>query len=137
VIRRNPTLPDGFRKRAAIHALKGDFSNAIQDIEEAMSIAPGQPEYYFFRGWWNLELGNFESTLDDMSRAIELGQSENLHFFDESAYFFRAVSFLQLGKFPEALSESAKVRDDFVIHLQGPGELSKQWVIYEATKRSP
>lgn len=134
VVSEYPKLPDGFRKRAAIYARKGDFQAAIGDISIAIEIDPSSSEHYFFRGWWQLEIGNFIDAETDQSNAIALGEEQGSSFFGESAYFFRALARLKLGKFREALADCEHVRDDFLIYLKSIGKITKSQIVTEAMR---
>jgi len=57
-----------------------------------------------------------------------LGAASNFHYYDESAYFFRAAALLQLGRFAEALSDCKVVRDDFLVYTKS-GQLSKSEIM--------
>jgi tetratricopeptide (TPR) repeat protein len=135
IVDENPNIPDGLRKRAAIYAAKCDFIRAVADITQAIEIESEVPEYYFFRGWWHLELGNFEQAYEDQSAAINLGNTHDFHYHDESAFFFRATALLHLRRFEEALADCKRVRDDFLIYLRRFGKLDKAEVVRNAMAR--
>lgn len=129
IIKENPTLPFGLRKRAAIFAKKRDFPKAIYDISEAIKIEPNEPEYYIFRGWWNFEQHLFDESIVDQTKAIDLGNEQMYDAYDEIAYFFRGMAFVKSKRFIEALADFENVRDDFLIYTiegkQSKAELIK------------
>lgn len=135
VVNDYPSIPDGFRRRGAIWARKGDFTLAIQDMNEAIALTADKAEYYFFRGWWHFEIGNFAETVKDQTKALEVGNQTDFHAYDESAYFFRALALLYLGRFEEVLSNCKNVRDDFLIYLTGLGKLTKAEIVREAVNK--
>jgi hypothetical protein len=51
------------------------------------------------------------------------------------AYFFRAVSLLQLDQFEEALSDLKNVDDDFLTYIDGYGDLTKMNLVLWANDR--
>jgi tetratricopeptide (TPR) repeat protein len=132
VVNDNPTLPEPLRKRAAIYAYAEQFDSAIEDITRAILLDSNNPELYFFRGWWNLCVGNFESSVVDQTTAIETAARLNCHDFDESAYMFRAAALLRLKKYTEAVADCENVREDFVIYISNLGLLSRQKIHAEA-----
>ena len=127
-------LEDVLNTRARIHELKGELIGAVEDISSVIEINSNEPDYYFNRGRWYAGLGKFAEAVDDESRALELGKSSDFHYYDDSAYFFRAVGLLGLGKFQEALSDLEHVEDDFIVYSSGLGRLTKESVAREARK---
>jgi tetratricopeptide (TPR) repeat protein len=131
ILAANPELPEAFRTRSRIHARMKQFDLAVLDLTRAIQTTRAEPSDYFFRGWWNLEQGDVVSANEDLTMAITLGNELNLHDFDESAYFFRAITFLRLNQPDDALRDCEKVRDDFLIYLRS-GKVSKSDIINEA-----
>lgn len=132
----NPSSAYGFRKRAHLYTRRDDFDNAIKDMDEAIRISPDDSSHYFFRGWWKLENGDFEGAETDQSVAIKIDHENGSDFVYESAYFFRALARLRLGKFDEALSDSEQIPDDFLIYLKSIGKITKVEIVKEATLRT-
>ena len=128
----NPLSAKGFRKRAGLHAKENEFEKAIKDIDEAIRIRPDESSYYFFRGWWKVELGDFIGAETDQTSAIKLEDEYSLSSVRESAYFFRAVALLHLGRYEEALSDCKNIRDDFLIYLNRLGKVTKAGIVSEA-----
>jgi tetratricopeptide (TPR) repeat protein len=135
IIQAHPDLTAPLRKRAQIYAHKADFRQAIDDISSVIQKGPAEPRDYFFRGWWNIEDDNTSDAIKDLSEAIELGKQLSDDYFTESAYFFRAVASLRLGRYPDALADCQYVRDDFLIYLRS-GQVSKAQIVTEAKSHS-
>lgn len=135
----NPLSAIGFRKRAALRARKDHFDEAIVDIDKAIEMNPNEASYYFFRGWWELERGNFLGTEANQTSAIEKEREQEAAegtSVSESAYFFRSIARLKLGKFKDALSDSEHVEDEFLIYLKSFGEVTKAEIVREALYRA-
>ncbi len=131
-IRANSLSAKGFRKRAGLHAKQTAFKEAIKDIDEAIRINPHDPSYYFFRGWWNLEMAEFVEAEKDQSIAIKIEGENGTSLVTESAYFFRALARLRMGEFEGSLTDSAQVSDDFLIYLKSFGKVTKADIVKEA-----
>lgn len=133
VIKAHPSLPDGLRKRAAIYAHMGDLDSAIADMTDVIKQNPDEPGNYFFRGWWYLDSSNAAQAVKDLTKAIALGAKHDLHYHDQSAYFFRAAALLRLRRYDEALADSQHVDDDFLIYTKSLGRITKADIVREAT----
>lgn len=133
VINEHPSLPDGLRKRAAIYAYMGDLDHAIADMTDVIKKNPDEPGNYFFRGWWYLDSGDATQAVDDLTKAIALGEEHDLHYHDQSAYFFRATALLRLRRYDEALADSRHVDDGFLIYTKSAGKITKADIVREAT----
>lgn len=132
----HPSSPHGFRKRAYLWARINEFHRAVEDIGRAIQIRSNEPTYYFFRGWWQLELGDFAAAEADQSDAIRISEEQGTSSVDESAFFFRAFARLRLGKFQKALSDAEHVRDNFLIDLKSSGMITKAQIVIEAKQNS-
>jgi tetratricopeptide (TPR) repeat protein len=135
VIAEDITSPEGFNMRARINELAGNLDDAMADITRAIEIEPNEPDYYFNRGRWNLGAGKLDAAIADQTDALEIGDKRNFHFYDECAYFFRAVAFAYLGRFDDALSDCQHVEDDFLMYSTGLGRLTKSDLIREVQRQ--
>lgn len=134
VIEAHPSLPEGLKTRADIYARMGELDHAIADITHAIDQEPDEPSHYFFRGWWYLDSGDAARAVEDMTKALALGE-KNDYYHNESAHFFRAAALLRLRRFDEALADCQHVRDDFLIYTRSAGKISKADIVREATAR--
>ena len=130
-IHTNRESPDGFRTRSQVHSMMGDFSRAITDRTTAMQIGTLEPGDLFFCGWWNLELNQLDAALKDLTDSLKLAEQLDTHEFDQSAYLFRSVTYLRMGKKSKALADSEHVDDEFFIYLRS-GSISKADVVQQA-----
>ncbi len=134
IIQAHPELTAPLRKRAHIYALKADFRQAMDEMSSVIQNDRAEPGDYFFRGWWNLEDDNTVDAIEDLTKAIELGEQLSDDYFTENAHFFRAVASLRLGRYPDALADCEHVRDDFLMYLRS-GQVSKLQIVTDATSK--
>jgi len=135
VLNEHPGMFYAVRKKAAIYADMKDFAQATALMNDLIAQNPNELEYYFSRGRWYLANADWHEAVADMTKTIELGSEQNFHYNTESAYFFRAVGLLKLGKNREAIADCEHVRDDFLIYLHSTGKISKSDVLEQATRR--
>lgn len=131
----NPNSPLGFWKRGTLAAWSAKFIQAVKEIDQAIRLKPDEATYFFFRGWWNLEAGNFNEAETDESVAINLEKSQDQSFVTESAYFFRALARLQQRRYDEALSDADQVSSDFMIYLKSKGKVTVKGIKDQAESR--
>ncbi|QYU67773.1 hypothetical protein J4558_23270 [Leptolyngbya sp. 15MV] len=128
----NPESFEGYRKRAYLYSRSNEFENAISDISEAIRLNPMNSTYYFFRGWWKIESGDFVGGETDVTVAIDLDRDSNL--LSDTAYFFRSLARVELGRNEDAIADLRNVESDFMIHLKRFGKISREELLKRATK---
>ncbi|HEY5315768.1 MAG TPA: tetratricopeptide repeat protein [Pirellulales bacterium] len=92
-----------FVSRAAGKADRGDLPGAISEMDWAIWCLPGVPKLYEFRGAWRLQAKDFEGSLADYSRAIELNPKE------VRPYQGRSLVLQRMGKTHEAIKDLNQV----------------------------
>lgn len=132
VIAAHPSEFDGLRERAAIYSHMNDLNRAIADISTVITQGSHEPMDYFKRGWLHLDNDNPVQAAEDLSKALEIGEENDFHYYDESAYFFRSLAFLRLQRWDEALADCEHVRDDFLIYIKSAGKITKADVVQQA-----
>lgn len=135
VLKEHPNMLAAVRKKAAIHAYVNNFAEAIALMSDVIAQDPSEPEYFFSRAWSYLENGNLIEAVEDLSKALELGSQRNFHYYTQSAYFFRALALLKLGRNKEAVADCEHVRDGFLIYLHSTGKISKSDILEQAARR--
>jgi len=116
------------KTRAQIYAHSGDFHKAIDDVSTIIDSSTSAPDDYFSRARWHIEVGNPAEALDDLNKVIEIGEEFSFHYYTESAFFYRAVAWLRLGHFKEAISDCQHVREDFLVYMR-TGKISRADII--------
>jgi tetratricopeptide (TPR) repeat protein len=76
----------------------GDFQGAIEDLSEAIRLDPQNSRCYGLRGTAYYELGRYEKSIEDNSKAIDLHS-------DPTCLYNRSESFYKTSKDDEALSD--------------------------------
>lgn len=99
-----------WRLRSYIHALKSDFTAAIDDVSKAIAIEAGAT-LLFCRGRYRFKLGHYVPAIEDFRLAINApdAQDESFHHI---LYFWRAHAYIKLGKKQEASEDIALIPDD-------------------------
>jgi tetratricopeptide (TPR) repeat protein len=97
----------------SFHAL-GRNQDAFDDIEKLIELRPTCPVAYMRRARFHLERGDDDLALADANFVIEL---EDEYFID-TAYFYQAVSLLNLGRSTEALAAYQMLPDDYRDYLK-------------------
>ena len=131
VLQAYPLFPDALRKRSEIYTRMGDLERAIADLTEIIKTA-GESSDYFFRGWRYLDNGDTDNAIADFSKALELGEDQNFHYYDQSAHFFRALACVRAIRYDEALADCLHVKDDFLIYTRSTGKITKADVVKQA-----
>jgi tetratricopeptide (TPR) repeat protein len=62
----------GFSRRSAVYAARRDLPRALADIDEAIKLAPQEPEYYYQRARLHQQSGRRQQASDDLDQAINL-----------------------------------------------------------------
>lgn len=88
-----------FWSRAHDKADQGDWPGAIAEMDWAIWCLPGEPMLHKFRGAWRLQAKDFEGSLADFSRAIELNPK------DARAYQGRSFVYHRMGQSQEAIND--------------------------------
>ena len=132
-----PTSADMFVKRGRAYSIGGNFERALEDFNEANSIAPNHSEAYLRRGHVYTSLGEILLAISDLDQAIALDRSSALAYqkrgfakaqledydgaiadFDTAvaldpqftqAYFDRATAYTELGDFGKAIADHDRV----------------------------
>ena len=72
-------------------AQRGELTDAIEDFDTAINLAPDFADAYINRGYGRQELGDFEGAIEDYDTAIRLGKDYAY------VYFNRGVAKAELG----------------------------------------
>lgn len=96
----NPTKGVYYLKRARLHRKKGDYLRSSRDFREAYRLNTKLESALLHSGISSFRSGEYEFAVQDFERFI------NAKYRDRDlAYFYRAQSFINLGKFDMALSD--------------------------------
>ncbi|MBA4155714.1 tetratricopeptide repeat protein [Flavobacterium sp.] len=123
-----------YKKRYHIYLKMGQWEDALKDMDIVLNFIPQEPADFFNRGRTYLRLNYLQKSYDDLTKAIELGNYYQDHYYTEMTYFFRAECQLRLGRFDEALSDCEHVRPDMQTFIH-PKIKSKDDIVREANAR--
>jgi tetratricopeptide (TPR) repeat protein len=98
--------------RGRVAEQQANYQSAIDDLSRAIAISPLEPDYVFTRGRYRLAADDCRGALEDFTETLRLCDHHVSDYYRESAYFFRAESFLCLRTYDEARADCANVRDD-------------------------
>jgi ankyrin repeat protein len=70
-----PNDAAGWKGRAACRFESGDYSNAKEDFNKAISLNPAEASYYYFRGQTFLKLKQKENACADFTKGGEMGDT--------------------------------------------------------------
>ena len=97
--------------RGAAHLALSANDEAVDDFDEALTLAPDNIEAYSGRGLVHLRLGNYQNARDDFSEAIGLDPDEGRLRAN------RGETWLYLGEWDNArtdLSEAVRMEADII-----------------------
>ncbi len=92
---------------------KGEFTEALEAIEHAMSIAPGQLRSRLDKAKILSKLNRFEDMLSTLDYKVERDKKVN-HAIQKEWIVLRIVALINLNKYDEALFEANKARQKYV-----------------------
>ncbi len=69
---REPSTAEGYSRRGAAYASRGDLPRAIADLTRAVELDPREPEYFYQRGMFYQNSGQRPLALADMDQVISL-----------------------------------------------------------------
>lgn len=70
----------------------------IQVITQALEQSPDDINLYNARGWYYFQLGEYQLTLTDYERVIELGVENLRPVYQPAVYYVRGISYASLEK---------------------------------------
>ena len=98
----NVVSAEEYLKRGVTYYSRGNFDQAILDLNKALKVKPDFPEAYLNRGLAHINKGNTEQAFLDYNKAIELNPKY------EEAYYVRGLAHAGRGEFDEAISDYGK-----------------------------
>lgn len=88
-------------KQINLYFLMNKDKEAVHYADEAISLYPNEPEFYYIRGVIYNSREKYAKALDDFDRGIELKPISNIYKY----YLGRGVSHLNLLEYDQALSD--------------------------------
>lgn len=97
-------LPRSYYNRAVAYAAMGQQDRAEKDYDKAIELAPDYAAAYHNRGNLRRHLGNHTASIEDYTRALQLGMGGQEHL----TFFARALSYNALGNRSSSLDDAAR-----------------------------
>lgn len=111
--------------QAKINMEKGNYQNAIKDLNQAINFNPGQSETYLSRGVAYSQLGMRKLAIADFNQAIKINPENS------QAYYYRGDEYLQLRDKQKSLQDLNK---SIQIDANNPKAYFNRGVIYYLIK---
>ncbi|MBE9032915.1 tetratricopeptide repeat protein [filamentous cyanobacterium LEGE 11480] len=99
----NPLIASNLYINAISYVNRGEFREAIQDLNQALQICPNWPEAYHTRGNAKFQLGQLTDAIHDFNQALSI--NPNL----APTYLNRAMCYLGNNDIPNAIEDFSKV----------------------------
>ena len=100
--RLDPNDPDIFNRRASLYNYYlNDKNAALSDYKKVSELKPNDLYSFFSLGLINHELDNFETAIQNYTKAISI-------YPDGMMYFRRAETYIELEKYKEAINDFTK-----------------------------
>ena len=122
----------GYRERAAVKECMEDTDGAIRDLQIVISRFDKEPADFYTLGLLLLQVGETTAAIDAFSRALDLGEKANYHYYMNPSLLFRAQSHIKLGNYAEALADARRLPINYQTHIPGSGMRSKEQIVAEA-----
>lgn len=108
-IKADSTNPVCYLNRGHVKRSQNDFKQAFSDFKKASALNPKDGDTFFWMALSAFNTGDYQSSLEGNTKAIELASSQG-----SQAYLNRAQTFVRLGKNKPALADydSVIVRKD-------------------------
>ena len=100
----NPDSSQFYRMRGKAKYDKGQYEDAIADLNEALRIKPDDFKIYYNRGVAKGTLGQYESAISDYDKVLRI-KPDLADVYLVDVYFNRGVAKYELGKYEAAISD--------------------------------
>lgn len=112
LIGQHPSEPKVWSLRSYLYARQGRYEEALADISEAAKLAPDEIVYHFNRGRYNIHLGSFDRSIEDLSEGLVLCARHRHDYYQDALYFLRAFSYVKIGDKHAAKTDLGQIADN-------------------------
>jgi len=120
-----PSSTEVLHRRAWFYSRQEHLEKAAQELSEIIKLSPDDIVAYAMRGRWYSGLRRYSEAVSDQTKVLELGAKTGNRFYEETAFFFRALAFCELGEFDSAILDTRFVTEDLVMYMPGLGQISR------------
>ena len=117
--------------RAYVRRFEGDSRGAEAEMTRAIELNHAEPDYFFTRGRYRLELNELAGAVDDFSAAINLSVQANWGYYLEPSHLARAEAYIRLGESRKAIDDCARVAND---SMKWPGVRSRSEILEQCLR---
>jgi tetratricopeptide (TPR) repeat protein len=103
-----PSYAPALDSKANLLITLEDYKGAGKIIEDAIKKNSDYPQFYLTRGIVNIHKGKYDDALEDLNRALDLGQGINDKLFENKVYVNRGAAYQKLFLNEEALNDYSK-----------------------------
>lgn len=108
----NPKEAQMWSSKSYVNAQAGDILGAIDDVSQAIALAPDEPAYWYKRGQYWFEKEDYKQAIVDFSHTIEASHKHGTSYYVGPAYLFRADSYLRIGELQKARDDCQQIPND-------------------------
>ena len=112
-----------YLNRAVARNRRGEYALAIEDIDQAIEMAPDISRLHQFRGVTYAQLRDYKNSARNQSRAIKLDNS------NAEAYFYRGFAYSKMKKQQKAIADydrAIELQPDFLTAINNRGQIYLQ-----------
>ena len=120
-IETNPNDELGFLNRAKVHDFQKNIELAIKDVTSAISIVPEQPDYYYERAGYYLNMKEYDKAKADLNKCFEVATESDA--IRNNPYFYEIRAYVNLYTYD---IEGAKTDIQIAYKLSNDDELDKR-----------
>ncbi|MCK4745462.1 MAG: tetratricopeptide repeat protein [Bacteroidales bacterium] len=102
VVEMDPDFEKAYIQRATAYGNLNEFAKSAEDFDRALVFNDKEPDLYYLSGEAHFKTGNYEFARIKLNKAISLKRN----FLE--AYQIRAIVFMEMGKYEEALEDCQK-----------------------------
>ena len=111
LIEQYPLEAKSWSLRGNLYARKKEYSGAIKDITKAISIHP-ESIFFYARGRYHFSSGEYALAVEDFRQGLS-GENYDDESYRVELFFWRAEALIKLNKKQEALTDIARIGEDF------------------------
>lgn len=125
----------GYRERAAVNLHKGDYDEALVDLQKLETLNSVEPSDYFDLGRTYLRLGQFHEAIEALSKAVDWCVKHENNYYMNSSLLLRALAHLEAGNTMAASADLENLPDSASFFVGGFGLQSKADLMERVTNR--
>lgn len=103
--------------RSYVYNTRGDFENAINNIDKAINIEFNEPSNHQEKAMLFFEQNDIYEAIYYFTNAIEIGKKQDVSYYDSYCRFMRAFCYCKIGDFVAAEQDLFIVDDDDAIWI--------------------